>query len=96
MKFNSWVEAEKMARIAEAFDVQVEGLSEKQKALAAAEAVLKLLNEIGLPTNLSQLGIREEDIPSIAEKALEIERLVRNNPRVPTQKGFEEHLHSAL
>ncbi|MFE4353619.1 hypothetical protein [Peribacillus butanolivorans] len=25
-----------------------------------------------MPTNLSQLGIREENIPSIAEKALEI------------------------
>lgn len=96
MKFNSSVETEKMGNVAEAFGVATAGLNAKEKSLAAVEAVLGLLEDIGLPTRLSQIGIEEEDIPSIANKALEIARLVRNNPRVPTQKGFEELLRSAL
>lgn len=96
MKFNSDVEVEKMGKIAEAFGVPADGLSAKEKAYAASEAVLGLLKEIGLPTKLSQIGIKEEDIPTIAERALEITRLVRNNPRVPNQKGFEELLLHAL
>ncbi|MEH7436653.1 hydroxyacid-oxoacid transhydrogenase [Neobacillus drentensis] len=96
MKFNSSVETEKMGNIAEALGVSTAGLSPKEKAHAAGEAVLGLLEEIGLPTKLSQIGIKEEDIPSISKKALEIARLIRNNPRVPTQKGFEELLRSAM
>lgn len=95
MKFNAAIETEKMGAIADAFGVG-QGLSAKEKALAAADAVLQLLEEIGLPTHLSEIGIKEEDIPTVAEKALDITRLVRNNPRVPTQKGFEELLKSAL
>ncbi|OXS79325.1 hydroxyacid-oxoacid transhydrogenase [Domibacillus enclensis] len=96
MKFNGAIETEKMVNIADAFGVDAEGLNAKEKAYAAGDAVLRLLEEIGLPTHLSQIGIKEEDIPSIAEKALDIARLVRNNPRVPTQKGFEELLQSAF
>jgi alcohol dehydrogenase class IV len=96
MKFNAAIETEKMGNIADAFGVAAEGLSAKERAQAAGDAVLQLLEDIGLPTHLSQIGIKEEDIPSIAEKALDIARLVRNNPRVPTQKGFEELLQSAF
>jgi alcohol dehydrogenase len=96
MKFNSGVETEKLGNVAEAFGVSGDGLSAKEKAEAAVVAVFNLLNEIGLPTRLSHIGITEEDIPGIAEKSLEIARLIRNNPRVPNQKGFEELLRSAL
>lgn len=96
MQFNGAVEPEKMGKIAEAFGTDIRELSAKEKPLAASRHVLHLLEEIGLPTKLNQIGIKEEDLSSIAEKALKIERLVRNNPRVPTQKGFEDLLHSAF
>jgi alcohol dehydrogenase len=96
MQYNAATETEKLGAVAEAFGVQTEGLSAKEKAWAAADAVFELLEDIGLPTRLSQIGIKEEDLPGIAEKSLEIARLVRNNPRVPTQKGLEELLRRAL
>jgi alcohol dehydrogenase class IV len=96
MEYNAAVETEKMVKISKAFDLTTEGLSDKEAALAASKAVLKLLKEIGLPTRLSDIGIKEEDIPEIAEKTLQIDRLVRNNPRVPTQRGLEELLRKAL
>jgi len=96
MEFNASAEMNKFKQIAKIFDVNTDGLSDKEAALAASTAVLKLLEEIGLPSRLSQIGIHEKDIPEIAEKALKIERLIRNNPRVPTQRDFEDLLRRAL
>jgi alcohol dehydrogenase class IV len=96
MEFNSSIQIEKMGKIAQAFHVQTDGLSEREAAKAACNAVLQLLNDIGLPTRLSEIGIAESHIPEIAEKALGIDRLIRNNPRKPTQKGFEELLTKAF
>ncbi|CAH0343861.1 hydroxyacid-oxoacid transhydrogenase [Bacillus sp. CECT 9360] len=96
MEFNAAVETDKMVKISEAFDVKSEGLSKKDTALAASTAVLKLLEEIGLPTRLSEIGIKEENIPEIADKTMKIDRLVRNNPRVPNQQGLEELLRKAF
>lgn len=96
MEYNSVVETEKMVRISHAFNVNSDGLSDKEAALAASKAVLTLLGEIGLPTKLTEIGIKEEDIPEIAEKTLQIDRLIRNNSRVPTQHSLEELLRKAL
>lgn len=96
MEYNATVETEKMVRISHAFNVNSDGLSDKEAALAASKAVLTLLGEIGLPTKLTKIGIKEEDIPEIAEKTLQIDRLIRNNPRVPTQHSLEELLRKAL
>lgn len=96
MEYNAAVETEKMVKISQAFNVNTDGLSDKDAALAASKAVLTLLGEIGLPTKLSEIGIKEEDIPEIAEKTLLIDRLIRNNPRVPSQRSLEELLRKAL
>ncbi|UFJ41412.1 iron-containing alcohol dehydrogenase [Brevibacillus humidisoli] len=96
MEFNVEVEPKKMAKIARACGIDPTGASERELALEAPKAILRLLEVIGLPTRLSQIGIKEDQIPQIAEKALPILRLVRNNPRVPTQQGFEELLRKAL
>jgi alcohol dehydrogenase class IV len=96
MAYNAAVEPEKMAKIAHAFGISASGRTEKELAYAAADAVLNLLEEIGLPTKLSQIGIKEENIEEIAKNALPIARLIRNNPRVPNQKSLEELLYQAL
>lgn len=96
MEYNAAVETEKMVKISQAFYVNPEGLSDKELALAASKAVLTLVGEIGLPTKLTEIGIKEEDIPEIAEKTLQIDRLIRNNPRVPIQHSLEELLRKAL
>ncbi|WP_117017375.1 hydroxyacid-oxoacid transhydrogenase [Aeribacillus pallidus] len=96
MEFNAVVETEKMIKISEAFGLNIKGLSKKEAALTASKAVLNLLKEIGLPTRLSEIGVKEENIPEIVEKTLKIDRLVRNNPRMPTERGLEELLRKAF
>lgn len=96
MEYNAAAVTEKMVKIARVFGVNTDGLSDKDAALAASKAVLTLLGEIGLPTTLTEIGIKEGHIPEIAEKTLQINRLIRNNPRVPTQRSLEELLRQAL
>ncbi|CAM3488520.1 iron-containing alcohol dehydrogenase [Aeromicrobium ponti] len=96
MEFNAQVEKKKMKRIAQAFGVDTNGLSESEAAMAARDAVFGLLAAIGLPTKLSQIGIKEENIPEIVEKTLKIDRLIRNNPRIPTAKNLEELIRKAI
>lgn len=96
MAYNTDVEQEKMAKIALAFGVNPAGKTEKELAEVAWQEVFKLVEAIGLPTRLSQIGIKEEDLAEIASKSLGINLLIRNNPRVPTQKSLEELLRKAL
>lgn len=96
MDFNADVQPEKTKKIAQIFGVDTEGLSQKEVASAASQSVLDLLEKIGLPTKLSEIGIKEEHIEEIASKTLKIERLIRNNPRVSTLNNLKELLYKAL
>ncbi|TVY08827.1 hydroxyacid-oxoacid transhydrogenase [Paenibacillus cremeus] len=96
MQYNASVEAGKMSKIAKAFQVNTAGLSDAEAAQSAVNEVFKLLEQTGLPTKLSAIGITKEHIPEIAEKALTIERIIRNNPRVPKLNSFMEMLYQAL
>ncbi|GAB7388886.1 iron-containing alcohol dehydrogenase [Bacillaceae bacterium] len=95
MEFNVKVAEEKMVKIAQAFGVDTRRMTDEEAAQAAVQAVFSLLENIGLPTKLSQIGVKKEDLPQIAEKALPIERLIRNNPRVPTKESFLALLNKA-
>jgi alcohol dehydrogenase class IV len=95
MEYNIGVVPEKLAKIAEAFDLDVRNLNVQEAASIAVEEVYQLVEAIGLPTKLSSIGIKESDLEEIAEKALPIERLIRNNPRVPTKASFVELLKNA-
>lgn len=96
MRYNTTTTKEKMSKIAKIFGVVNKNNNENELAFAASEAVLQLLEEIGLPTKLSQIGVKEEDLEEIAEKTLGIERLVRNNPRVPDKKSLLNLIESAF
>ncbi|WP_017726452.1 hydroxyacid-oxoacid transhydrogenase [Halalkalibacterium ligniniphilum] len=95
MEFNTATEKEKMIKIAEAFGIEKGDKSKTEHAKEASKAVFELLKDIGLPTKLSAIGVKEEDLEEIAEKALPIERLIRNNPRVPTKDSLVELLKKA-
>jgi alcohol dehydrogenase class IV len=96
MEFNAPVAQEKMISIAKAFGFKTDQMNKKDAAYVAAEATLQLLKDIGLPTTLEQIGIKEEHIMEIAHKTFGISRLVRNNPRVPTEKDLEELVKKAF
>ena len=86
MKFNLKETQAQQAWVAEAMGVDIDGMSEKDAAAAAAEEVLKLVrDDLGLPWRLRDVGVNEEDFDGIAVDALE-DLIVASNPRTIDSK----------
>ena len=96
MKFNSTVEYEKIKNLAKVFDLQVKQKTEKDTVLSVYSYMLGLIEDIGLPTKLSNIGIQKDDISFIADKTLKIDRLVRNNPRNVNKSSIVKLLYDAI
>ena len=80
MEFNRPACINKFAKIADALGVK--GVSkEDEKAKIVVEMVVELSKEIGIPQKLREIGIPKEAIPQMAETALNVKRLIKNNPR---------------
>jgi alcohol dehydrogenase class IV len=85
-----------MARIARLLGEDTAGLSDDIAADASIAAIERLRRDIGIPQRLSDLGVRAEQIPALAEKAFTVKRILRVNPRYPTLDDMVSILHSAL
>lgn len=59
-------------------------LGEEPIAERAISAVERLRADIGIPARLRDIGVREEQLGSFAEKAAGIRRILRVNPRLPS------------
>lgn len=85
MRYNQSVRHDAFARIAEFM-----GVSD------AIEAVERLRVKIGIPTRLRDIGVREEQLESFADRAFAIKRLMRVNPRSPSRDDILEIYRSAF
>jgi alcohol dehydrogenase class IV len=90
MEFNKLGSPERFARIAEYLGQNTAGLSTPEAANAAVEAMRSLAADLKIPGHLSEFGIREKDIPELAEGVMKVTRLLANNPRDLSQKDAEE------
>jgi choline dehydrogenase len=88
MEYNYKGEPEKFARIAQALGEDIRGLSLWQAAEKAVEAVLRLTDEVEIPT-LSELGLSAEEIPTLARIAFEDPQTI-GNPRDLSVKSYEQ------
>ena len=84
MRFNLSAREERFAEIAGLLGVETHGLTTRQAAELAVETVAGLSRLIGIPQRLRELGLKEEQLPKVAERA-KIERLFRTNPRRPLE-----------
>ncbi len=88
MEYNYMGEPQKFARIAQALGEDIRGLSVWQAAEKAVEAVMRLTEDVEIPT-LQQLGFREEEIPMLAKIAYEDPQTI-GNPRDLSVKSYEK------
>lgn len=56
---------------------------------ACIVGIAKLLEQIDVPKTLSEIGVKSEDLPWIAEQALAANRLIKNNPRPVDRAGMD-------
>lgn len=87
MEFNAPVCLDKYVEIAKAMDAYREGMSKEEAAEAACKAVRDLAIEVGIPQHLTEIGIKEEDIPALAEQAI-TDVCTPGNPREVTKEDI--------
>jgi len=89
MKFNAEAATKKYSKVGEALGITAE-MTDQDKAAAGVERIFELCKKLYIPDNLSKLNIPKNKIPNLAESALKVERLLKNNPRNITYKGALE------
>ncbi len=87
MEFNAPVCLDKYVEIAKAMGAYREGMSKEEAADAACKAVRDLAIEVGIPQHLTEIGIKEEDIPALAEQAI-TDVCTPGNPRDVTKEDI--------
>jgi alcohol dehydrogenase class IV len=70
--------------------------NDEAETIRALGMVAKLREDIGIPTRLRDIGVTEDMLPGFAEKAFAIKRLMRVNPRVPTQEEILDIYRAAF
>ncbi|RMF03985.1 MAG: iron-containing alcohol dehydrogenase [Chloroflexi bacterium] len=88
MEYNFKGEPERFARIALALGEDTRGLSLWQAAEKAVEAVIRLTEELEIPS-LQALGFSQDEIPMLAQIAFDDPQTI-GNPRDMDVKGYEK------
>src|SRR5262245_47146257 len=96
MRFNLPARVKEFARVARLLGEDVANLSIEAAAERAVTAVEKLRADIGIPTRLRELGMTEDQLRPLAEKAAGIRRILRVNPRPVTADDIETIFRAAL
>lgn len=84
MEFNAPAALDKYVTIAKAMNVYKDGMSKEEAAQAAVDAVKSLAVRVGIPQHLSELGIKESDLPKLADSAI-ADVCTPGNPREVTR-----------
>jgi alcohol dehydrogenase len=82
-RFNLIAKVDRFVDIATAMGENVEGLSPRDAADRALDAIKKLSADVGIPSGLKELGVKEKDLKLMAENAQK-DACGFTNPRCPT------------
>lgn len=89
MEWNMPCCIEKYGVIARTMGVDTAGMTDKEAAQAACDAVKALAVRVGIPQHLSELGIKEGDIEALAQQAI-ADVCTPGNPRDVTIEDIRE------
>ena len=95
MKFNSSVEPKRFAKIGLALGVET-GKDDYNTAQSGIQKLKELMKACGIPQSIKDLGISEQAIGSMAESAMKVARLLKNNLREVTIENVEQIYQEAL
>ena len=85
MKFNSPANLKKYAEVAVAMGAPV-GKNDDETAQNGVDFIYQLSEAVGIPSKLTDIGIPQEAVPHLAKAAMEVQRLLKNNPREVTEQ----------
>ena len=84
----------KHANVARFLGENIEGLPLKEAAVKSVDGIRKLIKTVDLPTSLKELGVKEEDLERVAERAM-WNVSVESNPRTLNHEVFIDILKKA-
>ena len=96
MEYNAEATGEKYREIARAMGVaNVDSMTQEEYRKAAVEAVKQLSKDVGIPATLTEVGVKEEDIPFLAQSAMD-DACRPGNPKDPTLEDIKALYKSML
>ncbi len=90
MRYNLISDLERFAEIAAALGENLDGLSLRDAADRAVDAVMQLCQDVGIVTQLRELDIPEDAIDEMAAAAMKVTRLLNINPRHVTEEAARQ------
>lgn len=94
-RFNMIAKVGRFVDIAIAMGEVVDGLSQREAAEKALEAIKTLSADVGIPGGLKELGVQKQDLPVMAENAQK-DACGLTNPRCPTLEDVIEIYKNAM
>lgn len=85
MKFNRPANLKKYAEVAVAMGAPV-GKNDDETAQNGVDFIYQLSEAVGIPSKLTDIGIPQEAVPHLAKAAMEVQRLLKNNPHEVTEQ----------
>lgn len=86
----------KYADIAEVMGEDMEGLSEYEAAESLVSCLFRLIEDVAIPTRLSDYGVSRDDIPRLVAGGMKQKRLFVPNPRNLTEEDVNNIYESAF
>jgi len=94
-RFNMISNLDKFGDIARALGANIDGLSKRDAAEAALDAIMDLSEDVGIPSGLEELGVKEKDFETMAKNAMK-DACSFTNPRIATLQDIVELYSSAM
>ena len=89
MKFNMPANVKRHAEVAIALGC-LPGKDDEETAQRGVDFIYRLAQAVGIPDKLTALGIPQTAVDGMAKAAMQVQRLLRNNPREVTEQDAKE------
>jgi Alcohol dehydrogenase, class IV len=83
--FNADAVGDRLKDVAQAMGVDTSRREPKEINIMAIDAIKKLSKDVGIPTGLKEIGVKEEDFGELADLAL-ADICTGGNPKCPTKE----------
>ena len=93
MKFNRPAALKRYAEVAIALGCEP-GKDDNETAQRGVDFIYHLADSVGIPKKLSDLGIPQTAVNGMAKAAMEVQRLLKNNPREVTEQDARDIYNS--
>ena len=93
MKFNMPANVKRHAEVAIALGCEP-GKNAQETAQRGVEFIYRLAEAVGIPQKLTDLGIPQTAVPGMAKAAMQVQRLLKNNPREVTEQDARDIYNS--